>query len=138
MVDTNRTHLTKKQFEILRMRKAGKSLAEIAKVLRTSRSNISSIAKTAEDNVSRSKNTLKLIETINWPVKIEVKADSNIYDVSERLFEEADEARIKIPHNYSEIVRLITETLGMKNIRKRKALKDFKILISKDGKVEIL
>ena len=137
MVNINKTHLTKRQFEVLKMRRAGKSLSEIAKELQTSRSNISSISKIAEDNVARARNTLRLIETIDWPIKIDVKAGSNIYDVSEKLFKEADESRIKIPHNYSEIVRLITETIGGGNIKKRKVLKDFSIVIGKDGRIEV-
>jgi Tfx family DNA-binding protein len=137
MVDISRTHFTKRQFEVLRMRRAGKSLSEIAKELRTSRSNISSIAKTAEDNVERARNTLKLIETLDWPIKIEVKAGANVYEISEKIFREADARKIKVTHNYSEIVRLITEDLGGKNIKQRKALKDFSVMVSGDGRIEI-
>ena len=138
MVDIKNTHLTKRQFEVLKMRREGKTLSEIAARLRTSRSNISAILKTAGENINKTRNTLKLIETIKWPVKIDVKAGSNIYEVSERVFNKADEKRIKVSHNYSEIVRLMTETLGWENLKRRKALRDFTVMVSKEGMVEVL
>ncbi|MFH1821336.1 MAG: Tfx family DNA-binding protein [Methanobacteriota archaeon] len=137
MIDTNKTHLTQKQFEILKMKIAGKSLSEIAKELQTSRANISSIAKTAEENVKKSKNTLKLVELINWSIKIDVRAGSNVYEISEKVFREADRKKIKISHNYSELVRLITGALGTKRLKRRKALKNFSIVVSKDGRFDI-
>ena len=138
MVNIKDTHLTKRQFEVLKMRREGKTLSEIAARLRTSRSNVSAILKTAGENINKTRNTLKLIETIKWPVKIDVKAGSNIYEVSERVFNKADEKRIKVSHNYSEIVRLMTETLGWENLKRRKALRDFTVMVSKEGMVEVL
>lgn len=120
------------------MRREGRTLAEIAARLRTSRSNISAILRTAEENVNKARNTLKLIETIRWPIKIDVRAGSNIYEVSERVFKRADERRIKIAHNYSDLVRLITETLGWENLKRRKTLRNFSVMVSKEGMVEVL
>jgi len=137
MIDIKRTHLTKKQFEILKMKIAGKSLSEIARELRTSRANVSSIAKTAEENIRKSKNTLKLVEMINWSIKIDVRAGSNVYEISEKVFREADKRKIKISHNYSELVRMITEALGTARLKRRKALKSLSIVVSKDGRVEV-
>lgn len=138
MVNINETHLTRRQFEVFKRRREGKSLTEIAEELGTSRSNISSIARIAELNVERARNTLKLIKTIDWPIAIDVKAGSNVYDVSDEVFRKADEKGISISRNYSELVRLITEMLGRKNLKRRVALKDFSIMISKEGEVEIL
>jgi Tfx family DNA-binding protein len=138
MINIKKTHLTKRQLEVLKSRKEGKSLAQIAKELGTSRSNVSRIAKIAERNVERARNTLKLMEVIEWPIKIDVRAGSNVYSVSEQVFREADEKGIKIVRNYSELVKLITETLGRKNLKRRKVLTDFSIVVSKEGRVEIL
>ncbi len=138
MVTIKDTHLTKRQFEVLKMRREGKTLAEIAVKLRTSRSNISAILRTAGENVDKARNTLKLIETIKWPIKIDVRAGSNVYEVSEMVFRKADEKGIKISHNYSDIVRLITETLGWENLKRRKALRNFSIMVSKEGMIEVL
>ncbi|KUO42386.1 MAG: hypothetical protein APZ16_02825 [Candidatus Hadarchaeum yellowstonense] len=137
MIDIKKTHLTKKQYEILKMRIAGKSLSEIARELHTSRANVSSIARTAEENIRKSRNTLKLVEMIDWPIKIDVKAGANIYEISEKVFQEADQRRIKISHNYSDVVRMITKALGTPGLRRRRALKDFSIVVSREGKVEI-
>lgn len=138
MVNTNETHLTEKQFEVLKKRREGKTLGEIAEELGTSRSNVSSIARTAERNVEKARNTLKLFKTIEWPIRIDVKAGSNIYDVSEEVFEKADEKEIDLSLNYSELVRLVTETLGRKNLKRREALRDFSIMANEEGKIEVL
>ncbi|MEW6593059.1 MAG: Tfx family DNA-binding protein [Candidatus Hadarchaeota archaeon] len=138
MVKAEETHLTKRQFEVLRMKVEGKTLSEISRALGTSRANVSRLARVAEHNIELAKNTLRLVSTIRWPVRVEAKAGSNIYEVSDAVFSKADESRIRISRNYAELVRLITEALGRKNIRRRKATKDFTIFISGEGKVEVL
>jgi Tfx family DNA-binding protein len=138
MVNIEETHLTQRQFEVLRSRIEGKSLTEIARGLKTSRSNVSRVAKIAERNIERAKNTLKLIGTIEWPIKIDVTEGSNVYSASEEVFRKADEKGVRITRNYAELVRLITETLGRENLKGRNALRDFSIMVSKEGKVEVL
>lgn len=138
MVNTEETHLTERQFEILKMRKEGKSLSEIAKKFGTSRSNVSSIARTARSNVEKAKKTLKLFKTIDWSIRIDVESGANIYDVSKDVFDRADKKDINLHLNYSELVRLITETLGRKYLERRKALRSFSIMANKKGKIEVL
>jgi hypothetical protein len=138
MVSVEETHLTRKQFEVLKLRLEGKSLAQIARKLGTSRSNISRISRIAKLNVEKARNTLKLIGTVKWPVRVDARVGANVYEVSERVFRRADERGIKIAHNYAELVRLITETLGRKNIKRRKVLRNFTVVISGEGRVEII
>jgi hypothetical protein len=137
MIRMGKTHLTRRQFEVLKLKMEGKSLAEIAEKFGTSRSNISRITRIAEGNVEKARNTLKLIETIEWPIRINVRTGANVYQISEKVFKRADEKGIKIAYNYPELVRLITETLGRKGIRRRRILRSFTIAVSVRGKVEI-
>jgi hypothetical protein len=136
-VDTKDTHLTKRQFEVLKLRMRGKSLAEIAERLGTSRSNVSRIARIAKQNVEKSRNTLKLVGTIEWPIRVDVRRGANVYQVCERVFKRADEKGIKVNCNYAGLVRLITETLGRRGIRRRKTLRGFTVVVSGDGRVEV-
>ncbi|MBS3815162.1 MAG: Tfx family DNA-binding protein [Hadesarchaea archaeon] len=138
MVNTEETHITERQFEVLRKKREGKSLREIADELGTSRSNVSSIAKTAEQNLEKSKNTIKLFKTIEWPIKVDVESGTNIYDVSEVIFEKADKKEIDLSLNYSKLVRIITENLGKENLERRKTLKDFSIMVNEEGKIEVI
>lgn len=138
MVDIKETHLTRRQFEVLKRRMEGKSLAEIAEELGTSRSNVSSIARIAERNVRKARATFRLIEALGQQIRIDMKAGSNVYEASERVFRAADERGIKVACNYSELVRLITEKLGRKNLRRRRALRDFTVMVGKAGKVDVL
>jgi Tfx family DNA-binding protein len=132
------THLTERQVEVLRLELQGKGVSEMAKTLGTSRSNVSRLLRTARENIRRSKNTLKLLETLNWPVRVRARRGAKVYEVAERVFELADRRGIRVAHNYAEVVRLITEFLGRRNLRRRCALRDFTILVSGDGKVEVL
>ncbi len=138
MIDIRRTHLTERQFEVLKLRMAGKSLAEIAEVLGTTRANVSRISRMAEENIEKARNTLKLVQAIEWPISVRARAGANVYQVSERVFKRADERGIKIAHNYAELVRLITSALGRKGIRRRRALRDFIVLVSGEGRVEVI
>ena len=138
MINIKKTHLTRRQFEVLKLRRAGKSLAEIAKEFGTSRSNVSRISKIAERNVEKAKNTLKLAQTIEWPIRVDARAGANIYQASENVFKRADEKGIKIANNYAELVRLITTTLERKGIKRRKALRSFTVVVSSEGKVEVI
>jgi hypothetical protein len=137
MIKPEETHLTKRQFEVLKLKMEGRSLTEIAEKFGTSRSNISRIARIAEENVKKARNTLKLIQTIEWPIRVNVRMGANVYQVSEKVFKRADEKGIKISYNYPEFVRLITETLGRKGIRRRKVLRSFTIAVSSQGRIEI-
>ncbi len=137
MVNIKETHLTKKQLKVLKLRRDGRSLAEIAKMFGTSRSNISRISKIADNNVEKSKNTLALIGAVKWPIRLDVRAGANVYEVSERVFKKADEKKIRISQNYSELVEIITKSLGKKWIKRRKVMKKFTIMVSGEGKVEI-
>jgi hypothetical protein len=138
MVNSKGTHLTSRQFEVLKGKLEGKSLSEIAKEIGTSRSNVSSIAKAAERNVQRAKNTLKLIRTIEWPIRVDVKAGTNLYDVYEKVFREADEKGIKVIYNYPELVMLIIESLGREKIKRRKITTDLSIMVCMNGEVVVL
>ncbi|MEM3723829.1 MAG: Tfx family DNA-binding protein, partial [Candidatus Hadarchaeales archaeon] len=68
MVDISKTHLTRRQLEVLMMRNRGMSISRIASELGTSRSNVGALIKKAKENVEKSKNTLRLVKTLNWPV----------------------------------------------------------------------
>jgi Tfx family DNA-binding protein len=138
MIDIKRTHLTERQFEVLKLRMAGKSLAEIAEALGTTRANVSRISRMAEENIEKARNTLKLVQAMEWPISVYARAGANVYQISERVFRRADEKGIKIAHNYAELVRMITTALGRKGIRRRRALRDLTVLVSGDGRVEVI
>lgn len=137
-MDIKRTHLTQRQVQVLESKIQGNSISKIARELGTSRSNVSKLIRTAEDNILRAKNTLKLLETLRWPIKVKASKGANIYEVAERVFKSADRRRIKIARNYAGVVSIITERLGRKGLKRRKALRPFTVMCSTDGKVEVM
>ncbi|MEM3401675.1 MAG: Tfx family DNA-binding protein [Candidatus Hadarchaeales archaeon] len=138
MVDISKTHLTRRQLEVLMMRNRGMSISRIASELGTSRSNVGALIKKAKENVEKSKNTLRLVKTLNWPVKVEFPRGTNVYHACEEIFRMADKRGIKISCNYSDLVRRITETLGREYLERRKALRNFTVMVSQKGGVEII
>lgn len=138
MVNIEETFLTQRQFEVLKLRVRGETLAKIAERFGTSRSNISQIERKARRNIERAKNTLKLIQTIQWPIKVNVKAGANIYQVAEEVFRQADRKGIKVACDYAELVRMITKKLGREGIKRRKILRNLIVLIDSEGKVEVI
>lgn len=137
-MSSRRSYLTPRQIQVLELKIRGNSVSQIARKLRTSRSNVSRLLKTAEENIERAKNTLKLLETLEWPVKVVARKNTNIYEVAERVFKSADQRGIKIAHNYAEVVRIITEFLGRRGLRRRRALRSFVVVVSADGKLEVI
>lgn len=138
MVDINKTHLTKRQLEVLVMRNRGLSISKIASELGTTRSNVGALIKKAKRNIEKSRNTLRLIKTLDWPLKVKFSAGTNIYRACEDVFQTADQKKIKISHNYSDLVRKITETLGKEHLRRRRASRSFTVMVSPAGEVEVV
>jgi len=102
--------LTDKQIEILRMKKKGMSQADIARTMKTTRSNICIIENTALKNIEKAKNTIKFYRAMEAPIWLTVPGGTDLYDIPEIVFKAADKKRIKISVDSAMvIVKLKTE-----------------------------
>lgn len=137
MIDTENTHFTKKQFDVWKKKKIGKSISEIAKEIGTSKSNVSHILESAEKNLEKAENTLKIAKTINWPIKIEFEFGTNLFDISERIFEKANSEGIKLDFSGQELLETLAEKVDGK-IENRKIQTKISIVINREGKIEII
>ena len=136
MINIEDTFLTERQLEVYIRRKRGESLSEIANALGTSRSNICAIERKAKNNIKKALNTIKLIESLEYPVRITINAGTDLYDIPGIIYRKADERDIKIPLSGPSILRLIEDTCSHK-LRNRQVLRDIVIGINERGDVTI-
>ncbi|MCQ6254400.1 Tfx family DNA-binding protein [Methanocaldococcus sp.] len=128
--------LTETQIKVLKLRKKGLTQEEIAKLLGTSRANISMIEKRAKENIKKAYNTIKIYNMIIAPVSIEIDEGIDVLEIPKIVFKKADEENIKVKYNTLELIDLIKEKAS-DFIKNRITTKKFKIYILENGDVEI-
>jgi len=125
--------LTEKQIKVLELRAKGYTQEQIAKILGTSRVNVTILEKKAKENVEKARKTIELFESLT-PIKVTIKKDANIFDIPEIIFSEADKHGIEIIYNSTSIIGLIRRNAEDKIFGNR-VIKDFEILILRSGKI---
>jgi len=127
--------LTEKQYRILELRSKGYTQAQIAKILGTSRSNVSMLEKAALEKIRLAKETLKLYQELNSAVVVTVEPGTHLVDIPGIILRKADEVNVKLRANFT----LIYDTLRYKAGQKGKITdRKIKILIMKDGSIDVL
>ncbi|RLG55442.1 MAG: transcriptional regulator, partial [Candidatus Hydrothermarchaeota archaeon] len=74
---TKESFLTEKQIKVLELRAKGYTQEQIAKILGTSRVNVTILEKKAKENVEKARKTIELFESLT-PIKVTIKKDANI------------------------------------------------------------
>ena len=110
--DANENVLTRRQAEVLALRERGVSQAEIGDALGTSRANVSSVEASARENVRKARETVAFAEALQAPVRIEVDAGTDLYDVPSRVYEACDDASVKVGHAAPELMKYISDEAG--------------------------
>ena len=129
-----RSFLTEQQVEVLRQRREGKTQAEIAELLGTSRANVSLLEGRAKDNIERARETLREWEEISAPVKLRFPEGTDILEVPKEVFDATDENEIKIKSDMlSLLARLKAECSGKLNNRILR--EELCVLVNSDGEV---
>lgn len=128
------TFLTSKQLKVLELRGKGYTQEEIAKMIGTSRVNVSITEKRAKDNIEKARNTLDAFERLD-PIVLEVQAGIDVFQVPLLIFKEADKHGIKILYNTTSLIGILRRKAGEK-IRGNKVVEGFRVLILRRGKVE--
>jgi len=133
-VPRGKSFLTKQQLTVLRMRKDGKTQAEISELLGTSRANVSLLEGRAKDNIERARETLNEWEEITAPIKLHFPEGTDILEVPKVVFDEIDENEIKVKSDMlSLLARLKAECPDKLNNRILR--NELLVLISPDGEV---
>ncbi len=129
--------LTPTQFKVLRLRLEGLSQEEVAERLGTTRQNISIIERRAKRNLKLAEETLKAYRELVAASSVEVPPETHLVDIPRMVIDAADEAGVKLRANFTRIYDEIRFKAG-KCVRGVKTIKPLKILIFKDGDIEVI
>jgi hypothetical protein len=136
MVSTGSTTLTERQVEVLELRAAGRTQREVAELLGTTGSNVSAIERAAEANTEKARNTLRLVRTIRSPVRFTVEAGSTFDDLVDRVYDEGDEAGIRIDYCRPELYTHLFGALEAQTTRNRLDAA-VEVGLTRDGEVKL-
>ncbi len=125
--------LTEKQIKVLELRAKGYTQEQIAKILGTSRVNVTILEKKAKENVEKARKTIELFESLT-PIKVTIKKDANIFEIPQIIFSEADKHGIEVVYNSTSIIGMVRRSAGDKIFGNR-VIRDFEILILRSGKI---
>ena len=125
--------LTEKQIKVLELRAKGYTQEQIAKILGTSRVNVTILEKKAKENVEKARKTIELFESLT-PIKVTIKKDANIFEITQIIFSEADKHGIEVVYNSTSIIGMVRRSAGDKIFGNR-VIRDFEILILRSGKI---
>jgi len=110
--DEDTSVLTRRQAEVLTLRERGLSQSEIADRLGTSRANVSSIESSGRENVSKARETIAFAEALRAPVRIQIDAGTDLYDVPDRVYEACDEAGVKVTESAPDLMKAVSDAAG--------------------------
>lgn len=129
-----RTLFTKRQIEVLKLRARGMSLGEIAKIIGTSRQNVSTILKAALTKLKLAEETVRLYRRLTAPVTIRVGRDEDLDEIVGRIYSEADRAGIHIKYDGPSLAVRLRALSGGKIVARR-VLAPLEIGVTSDGDV---
>lgn len=110
--DPETSVLTRRQAEVLALRERGLAQATIADQLGTSRANVSSVEASARENIAKARETVAFAETLQAPVRITVDPGTDLYDVPALVFDECDDAGVKVNYTAPELMHRVSEAAG--------------------------
>lgn len=134
--DSERNVLTRRQAEVLALRERNVPQADIASRLGTSRANVSSIEASARTNVEKARETIAFAEALNAPVRIEVAAGTDLYDVPSRVYAACDDAEVKVNQTAPELMKSVSDAAG-DAISGREVKRDLLVGVTMDGTVRV-
>ena len=129
--------LTETQIKVLKLRRKGLTLEEIAKLMNTTKANICMIEKRARENIEKARNTLKIYESIMAPLRITVREGTDVFQIPKMIYEECNKLNIHVKYNSLELLDLIYRNMK-DNIDRRIVKKPFVVSVSEDGDVIFL
>ncbi|MCL4341781.1 MAG: Tfx family DNA-binding protein [Candidatus Thermoplasmatota archaeon] len=104
--------LTKRQMEIIRLRKKGLSLGEIAASLGTTRQNVSILERRAHAKIQQAAATLTALQSDGIAVSVSIKAGTHLLDALKTVIGAADESGIRLEGNMVDLLSWFRNVLG--------------------------
>ena len=128
--------LTRRQIDILKLKKKGLKPIEISRVLKTSVANVCTVEKTALKNVEKAENTVKFYRAFEAPVWITFPPGADLYKIPEILVADAKKHGITpLMDSVDIMVKLKMEAYD--KIRGRLLVEDVNISMDEKGNINI-
>ncbi|ELZ75444.1 Tfx family DNA-binding protein [Haloferax larsenii] len=134
--DPEASVLTRRQAEVLALREQGVRQSTIAEFLGTSRANVSSIESSARSNVEKARETVTFVDALTAPVRIEVAAGSDLYDVPKRVYDACDDAGVKVNHTAPDLMKIVSDAAG-DAVEGREVKETLFVGVTSDGRVRV-
>ncbi|MDD1759502.1 MAG: Tfx family DNA-binding protein [Methanothrix sp.] len=132
--ETLESLLTKRQLNVLLLRRQGLSQSEVAMKLGTTRSNISILEKRAYQNIQRAERTIHQWMMIQAPISLSLKAGTDVFDLPKMIFDAADKISMRLPITSLDIVVQLRR-IAPRIFKKRSLEQDAKIYVTEDGEI---
>lgn len=130
------TFLTKRQWQVLRLRATGLTQAQVARKLHTTRENISIIEHRSHENLRAARTTLDAIERLSESRELIIPSGTSIFEATSMILRRADVLRIKVKMSADSILA----TLRAKRkgrIRGHHLIAAIRVKVDSDGSLQI-
>ena len=134
--DADRSVLTRRQAEVLALRERGVRQATIAARLGTSRANVSSVEASARANVEKARETVAFDDALTAPVRVEVAAGRDLYDLPKLVYDACDDAGVKVARTAPELMAFVSEAAD-DAVRGREIREPLVVSVTPDGDVRV-
>ena len=129
--------LSELQFKVLQLRiERGLSQAEIARILGTTRENVTIIEKRAERNVKLAEETIQAYKLLRCVTKVSIEVGTHLVEVPMIVMRAGDSFGVKLNVNFTRVYDEIRFKAG-DCVSGSRVVKPFTISIFRDGNIEV-
>jgi len=126
------TVLTRRQWQVLRLRSIGLTQTQVARRLRTTRENISIIEHRAHENLMAAKATLNAVEHLSESNELVIPSGTSIFEATSMILRRGDTLRIKVKMSADSILAAL-RSKRKGRIRGHHLIAPIRIKINNDG-----
>ncbi|MDV2481541.1 Tfx family DNA-binding protein [Methanoculleus sp. Wushi-C6] len=124
--------LTDRQKEVLRYRKKGLTQQQIAEIIHTSKANVCTIEKAALENISRARETLEFLYTLDAVHLCTLQGGLDLLKAPDMIYSEAEKMGLKVKYDTITLINRLRDT-NPDRFRGRQVRENVEIYINEDG-----
>ncbi len=132
LISMKDTLLTERQKEVLRLRKQGLTQQAIADRLGTSKANVCTIEKSANENIRRAKEALEFLYTLDATELCTIPGGTDLMNVPEIIYKAAAPTNIKIIYDTLGLINRISSYIPEK-FKGRQVKEDICVYLNTEG-----
>jgi len=126
--------LTDRQIQVLRLRSRGLTQEETAKQIKTTRENVSILESRARRNITRARTTMEILEDLGVAVRVVIKPETPVLEMSNIIIKRADNANVKIKIDCIDLLERI-KMRARNKIKGKKVVEAISVIVLPYGDV---